>query len=261
MSIKNKLVLLIFAFILCLSCFFLFFFDRSAQVVLQESLSQEVQRIQEALVDLWGKEEKRLVEQVEDYAHWTDMGEKGVRGRDGQWLTENLYPWVGEQFGYEVALFTEAKEVIVASPKWEVPLENLGGAPWVGVYGDGERLYLAAFEPVTDNSGKTSYGAILGFAQPLHGGVFDAWGKALGGRIHYRFAGKTFLGKPSWEVLPDFRYEQGKLLARVAFAGGEKELWGEFQIEREYAGPLRIYNAVRRVFLFALLFSVLLAFF
>jgi len=189
------------------------------------------------------------------------MGEKGVRERDKAWLGENLYPWVGNQFGYEVALVTEEKEVIVVSPEWKVPLEDLPEAPWVGVYGDAERLYLVAFEPVTDNSEETLYGAVLGFAQLLHAGVFNEWEKALGGRIRYRLAGRTFLGKPSWQLPPDFRYEQGKFLAKVTLLGEEKELWGEFQIEKEHARLLRIYNAVRRTFLSALLLSVLLALF
>jgi len=226
------------------------------KVVLRENLTQEARRTREVLVDLWEREKERLVSQLGDYAQWVDMGEEGVQKRNALWLKENLEPWVREQFGYEVVLFAEEREVITMSPGWVVPLEKLPQMPWVGVYGSGEMLSLVAFQPVMDNSGERFYGGYLGFARTLDEGVFENWERVLGGSLRYRSSGETFLGGYSWKKEPVFTYEGGVLSVSFPLTTEEGKVLGTFQVEKEYRGTLRLYTTVQRVFLFSLLLVV-----
>ncbi|NSW76776.1 MAG: diguanylate cyclase [Candidatus Atribacteria bacterium] len=260
MTVRGKIVTLVFSCIIFLSFFFLFWLRQSVKVVLEENLSRETNYTREMLWSLLRGELGRMGVAVADYAQWTDMGEKGVKERNTAWLRENLNPWVKEQFGYEVILVTGEKEVITASPGWVMPCTDLSEEAWGGVYGDGKNLWMVVSHPVVDNSGEQFYNAWVCFAKVVDGALLEQWSKMLGGKIFYRPSGKAIRGEPALGIEPKSSYRRGMLQIAVELLDGEGEVLGEFSIEKEYTGPFRVYATVWRVFLLSVSVVVLFSF-
>jgi sensor domain CHASE-containing protein len=167
MTIKNKLLILtsIIIFISILSIIIFIYFV--TKIHINNNIEFRVQVYKQSLLSLLEGEKSKLNLILNDYANWTELGEYAVVKKDKEWIEENLFPWVKENFGFDlILLIKDDGEIIVNSFIDDLDTSNFilkDGKTKFGYYVTNRGLILYSTSGVYDNDGINFYNAYLTF--------------------------------------------------------------------------------------------------
>jgi len=150
-----------------------------------ENINKEVRNTQSLFSKLLEKEKSILIVNLSDYIYWMDLGEKGVKRRDKEFLEANINPWVKKTLKYDVILFTKDGEIITSSFR-NIPKDFLKEKikeVEVFFYSYREKVFLCAVGPVMSDDKRYFYDAYLLFAKPIDEEIIREWENFLDAKI------------------------------------------------------------------------------
>ncbi len=153
--------------------------------VFRENINKEVRNTQSLFSKLLEKEKSILIVNLSDYIYWMDLGEKGVKRRDKEFLEANINPWVKKTLKYDVILFTKDGEIITSSFR-NIPKDFLKEKikeVEVFFYSYREKVFLCAVGPVMSDDKRYFYDAYLLFAKPIDEEIIREWENFLDAKI------------------------------------------------------------------------------
>ncbi len=98
---KRKIFIILLLALVGFSVFTGYIIFLNSKKILYDSIKARADSFRDGFLYLLAQEKARISYNVEDYASWKEMGEKGVKEKDREWLRENLEPWIRIHFGYE----------------------------------------------------------------------------------------------------------------------------------------------------------------
>jgi len=208
-GLRTKIILILVITNLFISLVFILGEIHFVKNVFRENINKEILSTQILFSKLVEKEKKILVANLSDYIYWRDLGEKGVKRRDKEFLEANINPWIKNTLRYDVILFTKEGEIISSSLR-DVPkdlLKEKGKGIEVFFYSFGEKVFLCVVGPIMSDDKKYFYDAYLLFAKPIDEGIIKEWENFLDAKITILNVGyvreenlRNYYGYPSYHI-------------------------------------------------------------
>ena len=247
---KRKIFIILFLTLIGFSSLTGYTIFSNTRKILYESIRSRATSIKDGFLYLVAQEKVRLSHNVEDYAKWTEMGEKGVREEDREWLRENLEPWARQHFGYELVILVKSNGKVISKGKSpEISVEeliNTDGTTKSGFYLCKDGLILFSSSGVFDNDGINFYNAYLIFGKLVTEEILRSWKSVLQTDIVLSIPSRIYTTNPNLKeanIGPEsYGYQSRYITVSIPVIEGDREL-GRFYLYREDNALYNIYRS------------------
>ncbi len=218
---KRKIFIILILTLIGFSLFTGYIIFSNLKLILHDSISARANNTREGFSYLISQEKLRISNTTIDYANWTDMGERGVRRKDKNWLRENLDPWIRRNFGYELVILVKSNgEIISKGISPDVPIKEListDGTIKSGFYLSDNKVIIYSSSGVFDNSGENFYNAYLILGKIIDEKMLLNWKNIIQADIVLSAGNTIYSTNPSINIakIEDYGYKGGYIVVKV----------------------------------------------